>query len=509
MLLEDTDETCIRCGTDVTIESNVSMYPLELADTFDAQKEQSKNRTKIAVLIIVVLVLLAGMVAVVAVGINNGSLQLSSAKPKEETKVQEVTEEAETVVEEVVEDSDTAQENADEEIIEELIDDLEEQAADDEGSGRSVNDAKGYYYNIMECKDDAGNVVLNAVYPEDFDTADFSIGYDSYSTRYPFKMQFVASGEEGGVQFLYMSPSQLWYKNSETGKTRSDERDPKYYMSFYKYGGAKEYIENMLKASYPKAKLSCVNESEISATVSENISNLSSKKSKTLFKVDGDYAHVGEGTTYANMDAEYSALVYEYEITTTDKQMVFDKFYVPVISNNLYYANETYNDRGTVTEWYVLGFVVMEAGNEDYYEDYSEAFDMFVMNAIPTENFMKLNQLYSEEILESVKADRAVDPLTEEMLKEYTKQAKSSYKLDDFNEDVMKVLGSTGESIFRGDGTVLHAGKDIKIAFIDKAMGKLFISPEADEYPGDDYTELVGNGNDGEEDSAPEESTQE
>ena len=40
-------------------------------------------------------------------------------------------------------------------------------------------------------------------------------------------------------------------------------------------------------------------------------------------------------------------------------------------------------------------------------------------------------------------------------------------------------------------------------------MGKLFISPEADEYPGDDYTELVGNGNDGEEDSAPEESTQE
>ena len=41
-LLEDTHEHCIRCGIDVTIPENVSMYPIEVMETLE--KEGYKPR---------------------------------------------------------------------------------------------------------------------------------------------------------------------------------------------------------------------------------------------------------------------------------------------------------------------------------------------------------------------------------------------------------------------------------------------------------------------------------
>ena len=389
----------------------------------------------------------------------------------------------------VADDEDVAVVDED---IEEYIEDEEEPVVAD--SERVVDDDAGEYYNCEQKMDDAGNVVFNAIYPEDFDTIDFGIDYTMYSERYPFEMQCKVSGEDGGIHFIAMSPKQFWYKLSETGKTRSNERDPSYYMSFYVYGGAKAYCEEILKMSYPKGKYECVSEKEISPQMTESIKKLSEEQEKKLFTDIGDYAHVGEGTTYANMDAEYGAYVYEYEITTKDKELVFDKFYISVVSNNLYYANETYNDRGTVTEWYILNFCVMEAGNEDLYDDYSNAFDVFAQNAVPTEKYMKLSQLYGEEIGESIRAKRAVDPLTIDMLKEYSKEAQSGYKLDNFNTMVMDVLKGMGTQSFTGNNITVRTNSDIKVVFVDEQSGKLFMSPEANEYPGDAFEELVSTG---------------
>ena len=43
MLLEDTHEHCIRCGVDVTVPENVSMYPIEVMETIEEEKERKKH----------------------------------------------------------------------------------------------------------------------------------------------------------------------------------------------------------------------------------------------------------------------------------------------------------------------------------------------------------------------------------------------------------------------------------------------------------------------------------
>ena len=462
----------------MTIEENVSLYPPEVMDTIDAQKEDRIKRIRIMVLIIVIFVILAALVAVAAIGIGKGNFQLAGIGESE----------SEEIYEEPVEEFEEVEEELPEEETEESNEEEAEEEAED--APRVVSDANGDYYDYSERLDDAGDVIFEAIYPEDFDNINEYIEYDRFSDRYPIRYQFVASGEDGGIQFVYISPEQYWYKLSETGKTRSNERDPSYYMSFYQYGGAKKYIEDILKASYPKGKYECTNEKEISSLATAGTKELADYKSDKLSFNIGDYAHIGEGTTYANMDSEYSALVYDYEIVTKDKQIVFDRFYVPVIANNLYYANETYNDRGTVTEWYILAFVVMEAGNEDLFDDYSDAFDIFAVNAVPTERFMKINQIYAEEIKESVAAKRAVDPMTEDMLATYSKESESGYSLDEFNKMVLDILNKAGGKIFEAGDTKIRTGKDINVAFLDKEIGKLYVSKDASEYPGDEFTEL-------------------
>lgn len=467
------------------------MFPPEIAKTMDAEKEERKKRMGIIILIVVIFALLAGVVAIGAASVANGGFTVGGKKSQEVPKEQPMEEVTETVVAEEVAEIEEPEPQEAQEVAEEA-EEVEEAKQDDEeiDPNRPIKDDNGRYYNYIAETDDAGNVIFNAVYPEDFDTVDFSVDYGKYSTKYPISMNFVVSGEDNSIRFLYMSPQQLWYKNSETGKSRSNEKDLSYYMSYYTYNGAEGYIEDMLAESYPKAKIELVNKIEPNETEEKAISELSKAKTKSLFKVTDDYAHIGSDTTYANMEAEYSACVYEYEITTTDKQIVFDKFYVPLIANNLYYASDSANDRGTVTEWYMLAFVAVEAGNEDLYDDYADDFDVFVANCVPTDTFMYINQLYGKEVTDAIDSLRSPDALTKELLDDYTKEAKKGIKLNDFNESVMKTLASFGGKTFSSDGTTIYGKPSDAVAFVSADKGKAFISGTEDEYPGSEYKEL-------------------
>jgi len=498
MLLEDTNTNCIRCGTDVTLAENYSLFPIEVMQTLDAQKEERKKKTGIIVLIVVIFALLAGLVAVGAIFMQkNGFSSADSGKDKEEVVAETVTPEPEEIVQEV--EAQEANEAQVDESADELVEEKEEEAVEPEEtqgddtadtSDKTVKDEKGLYYNYAQEKDDAGNVILNVIYPEDFDTVDFTVDYGKYSTKFPISMRFVASDKEESVRFLYMSPQQLWYKNSETGKSRDNERDLSYYMSYYTYEDAKKYIEDMLLESYPKAKINLVSEEEFTPEATAAVETMAKARSKYLFGNIGDYAHIGTDTTYANMDSSYSAMVYQYEITTKDKQMVFDKFYVPVVANNLYYASDKANDRGTVTEWYCLAFFALEAGNEDMFEDYEEDFNVFMTNCVPTETFMYINQLYGRDIVDAIDSNRAADVLTAQMLKEYTDMAKKEIKLNDFNKNVMNVLNATSSNTFTKDAVVIRTSDDFKVAYVDEKDEKAYISESEDDFPGDGYAEL-------------------
>ena len=55
---------------------------------------------------------------------------------------------------------------------------------------------------------------------------------------------------------------------------------------------------------------------------------------------------------------------------------------------------------------------------------------------------------------------------------------------------MLGVLRSAGDVAFSGANDTLYSTKSNKVAFLDKEAGRVFFSPEEDEYPGDEYEEL-------------------
>ena len=491
-LLEDTHEHCIRCGTDVTIAENVSMYPIEVMETIEEENQRKKASGKIVAMIIgLVVVLVALVIAFLALGSN--MKRPAPAKETTETK-DEVPAETEAAV------------AAEEESAE--AEPAEEESATTNSSNRAVKDDKGKYYDYVEEKDDAGNVVFTALLPEDLTERELFKDYEVYSDRYPISLNYTASTKENDVRFTYLSARKLWYKLGETGKGRSNESDITHYMTYFEYENPRSYLEPLLQQSYPGAKLELTKEYDVNEIAPAKLEELAKAKNKDLFGDIGDYAYIGKGTTYANMDYESSAKVYEYEITLKDKDMLFCRYYVPSMAHNLTYANTDTNDRGNITEWYNFSIVCFETGNEDNFDDYEDDFNVFIANALPTDLFMYINESYCKEIKKSVddfekayeeqqegkEIDQKVEPpepLDKDKLEKFGKAYKPDTKLDDFDSKVLDILRSGGVTAFKGSDVSVYGSAKTKVAFYDKAKNKVFISPGEDEFPGDSYEELT------------------
>ncbi len=479
MLLEDTHVHCIRCGADVTLAENVSMYPIEVMETIEKENQRKKASGKIVAMIIGLVAVLTVLVILFLNG-PGGKVTAPVDKTNEEKPV-ETAETSETLA--------ASEESASEVTPEPTLAPAEEETPTPTPSDRKVKDDKGRYYDYVEEKDDAGNVIFTAVIPEDLTERELYKDYEVYSDRYPFTINYTASTKENDVRFTYLSPRKLWYKISEKGKSRSDEMDITHYMTYFKYDGPRSYLEPLLAGSYPGAKIELKNETDVSEQMTAKLEELSKARDKELLGKTGDFAHIGENTNYAFMDSEFSAKMYEYEITLKDKNVLLCKYFIPSMAHHITYANSDTNDMGDLTEWYNFAIICFETGNDIEYEDYEDAFDLFVANALPTDLFMFISESYSKEIEKAVSANEEPKPLDMTLLKKYGSDYKPETKLDDFDTKVMEVLRSGGKA-FVGDGAAIFASEDDKVAFIDKAKGKVFLSTAEDEFPGDSFTEL-------------------
>ena len=81
MLLEDTHNTCIRCGADVTLPENVSMYPIEVMQTMEEENQRKKATGKIVAMIIALVVVLVCLVLFFLYGMKGNAAKPS---PKDE-----------------------------------------------------------------------------------------------------------------------------------------------------------------------------------------------------------------------------------------------------------------------------------------------------------------------------------------------------------------------------------------------------------------------------------------
>lgn len=450
-LLEDGLYNCIRCGADVTDPENVSKYPVKVMETIEANAERKKDANKIAVLIIVLILILAVLVGLVFYSLGQKIADSRDAK---------------------------------EEQTEETAEDMQEAEPE-----RVVSDENGKYYNyISEC-DEAGNVVFTAVVPEDMTLTEFYKDYEVYSTVYPMGLNFTAYNEDNSVRFTYLSPRHLWYKRSESRGSLNDAADIISYMTYYEYESPTSYLDMLIKQNYPGASIEVIDVYDINNVSISKIDNIGFSKNEEMNSLTDDYACIGMDTEYTNMDYTASAKIYEYEITTKDKDVVNCKYYIPAMANNLMFDNPENNDKGVITEWYNFGIFCYETGNDLLYEDYADDFEIFVANAQPTECFFVMMQEYAKEIKKDVEESQVPPKITKELLAEYASSYKAGEKLDDFNVMVEELLTSSLPKHFSFENSSIYTADDIQVVFCDPQGGKVFISTDETEYPGSEYNE--------------------
>lgn len=464
-LLEDTIEVCIGCGNDVSDPENVSKYPPYLEKKLEAEKKQNKTRTTTIIAIIVVFVLLLGLLVLILFMSpkNSANRNVPEEAPQQEA-VEEVApvEETEAVI-------------AEEEVIPE---------------DRNVKDDMGSYYSVAQLKDEGDNLIFTGLYPEDFNVTTLGVDYSFCSNRLPGYVTFIADNADNTVRFIYFSPQHFWNKQSENKKSFTDGQDPIFQMTFATYDEGATYVENLIKKSYPDAKRVELMETwEAKDEIQEQLAEIA-KAFKKQINTHVDYAHVGSDAEYAPMNSESIARFYRYEVQTKDKSTLFLQFYVPLICNKLIYSSDERNDHGTMIEWMSLGVYGMVAGNEDLYDDFEPAFELFMDNCDVNQTFYRVLEQRCDDLKKTIEAEEEPPVMDAELLGKYSAGTKQ-----DLNEfDKMLYVFTTrrgGEQIFVLDDQVFCGPGDTKVAFVNREKNKIFLSPAEDEYPGSGYEDMT------------------
>lgn len=470
MLLEDSSEICIGCGLDTLSPENVTKYPPKVEKKLEAEKKRNKTRTTTIIAIIIVFVLLLGLLAYI---LFNSSDFFTSLIPIPQT--------------ETVASEETAVEEPEEAVEEEAKEPADD--ADEYDPNRPIKDTEGSYYSRYTLIDEGGNKIFTGLYPEDFKVNTSEVDYSKYSVRFPGRVTFSVGNDDDTIHFTYMSPEQFWYKKSETSTTLKNNRDIFFYMSYLTYDGGQGYADMLINASYKNAKKITLTETkEVSAPLMEKLNEVS-KAFRGEMKASGmdDYAHIAEDTTYAVMESECSANIYRYEIVNKDKSTLFLEFYVPVMANNLYYSSKSTGDRGTMTEWITLGVYCFEAGNEDLFDDFEPAFEVFMDNCNLSHDFYKICELRAADINDAISQEIQAEAPTAETLSSYS--SRLTGEISSLNETMYSFTSrKEGDKAFILDDFVLNAKPEISVAFISPEKEKVFISPAQDEFPGKSYS---------------------
>ncbi|MBO4901612.1 MAG: hypothetical protein J5518_02315 [Lachnospiraceae bacterium] len=464
MLLEDTIDICIGCGTDVTDPDNVSKYPPNMVKEIEAEKKQNKMRTTTIIAIIVVFVLLIGLVILIIFMAPQiaGDVDMEPADPYYEEEYP-----------------------PEEEFFEEQPEEVAEEIPED----RDVKDDEGEYFARAELTDEGGNKIFSALYPEDFSVTEMSVNYGFCSNRLPGYVTFIADDSENSVRFIYFSPQHFWNKQSDNRAALKDGEDPLFQMTFETYDEGKTYLEKLIKASYPGAKkIDIVDTWEASDEIKGQLSEIA-KAFKKQINTRTDYAHLGEDTEYAPMNSESKALFYRYEVQTKDKSTLYMQFFVPMVANNIIYSSASRNDHGTMVEWISLGIYGMVAGHEDLYDDYEPAFKVFKDNCTVNQTFFHILEKRSQDLNTSIQAEQEAEPVTPEQLTSY---GNSGVELGDFTKMIYTFTTIRGgDKIFVLDDVIVDGSEEMSVAFFNREKEKVFISPAADEYPGAGYEDMI------------------
>lgn len=454
MLLEDSNDICIGCGTDATNPDNVSDYPLDMIEEIEKEKDESLERNKTILIIIGIFVAILVLICVLAFRFSQEEYSIDSQETEEmleeedtdEANAEEVTDEAEEIVEDteenpdangevMVSDADGMQIEDDSDLVnmsEEYQNNDEEIQAEDnsdaensEEQAEETEEPSNLVLKETSQEDAAGNIIFTTKYPEDFTKPSGSVTRSAISSRFREQIDFNVSNQDRTALFTYISPQQLWFRNSDNGQTRSNETDTANYMSYFTYSdGVETYLESRIKMGNPSLKnIKLVSKESYSGAIDEKVSKLAKDFTAELNTESlGDYASIGSDTQYASLGSESGAYLYKYEAVSGSTTVYMD-FYAPFVANKFNYSTNSGDDRGEITEWILLELICFQAGNKEIYDKYYSSFTTFIKESKITREMLYDEGKYYDEI----KAARAQNSYPEELTKAKLDSYHSSY----------------------------------------------------------------------------------
>ncbi|MCR5420289.1 MAG: hypothetical protein K6E98_04735 [Lachnospiraceae bacterium] len=477
MLLEDNMELCIGCGSDVKSPDNYTLYPEEIQARIEVEKKEAGKRNLAVVaivLIFVVILLMIGIFASRIIMIDSSNL----------TDGIDVNEAALTEAEDKDSDISGLFGKKDTEVGLESSGDVDK-------PHREVKDDEGLYCKYITVKDDAGHDIFKSVYPEELSEITESVDYSWGSQVYPAVFSFAATNEDNNTQLTYRSVQHYQYITGKAQNTFDIEKNVGGCISFYDFKSVDEYLKEMIKQAYPGAKkIEALNDEDVKAGINDKFNKIISEYEKNAEKELPVIFGLSEGTTFTHKDTYKSLKIKNYRILVNDDHAVNCKFYVPVFCEKYEFKDNENGFDGQLSDCYILALVSFEAGSDELYDWYEDAFDIFINNSHIMDDFYISEQAYIDNIRTDIKNGRTPKVIKGSEVSGLYDNTVSS--LNDFYDSVKTFLADppSSDSVFVKDE--YRISSDVaKQIFLDPDRELIFTTTEMSEYPGDEFLELI------------------
>lgn len=430
MLLEDNMERCIGCGTDVTDKRSYTKYPEPMQEKIEMEKKEAgkRNLALLAIVLIFVVILLLA-------GIFITQMYISSSGDENGSKKNFLTQK-----------------------IKESFDGNDEGKPANPAKKRDVKDEKGAYYRYSAVKDDEGHEIFKAVYPEDLGSLEHSIDLGRESQRYPAVFSFVATNDDNTTQLTFTSPQHYQYITITEGETGPADIQESLdgLISFYDFTTVEDYLDEIIHQAYPTAKkIDELDEADADEAVEKELDGLIKSYEDGADKELAELFGLPDTTKFSHNNTYKSAQIMNYRILTKEDHAVSCKFYVPVFCERYDFEDKESGMKGQLSDSYILAVASFEAGSDELYDWYGDAFELFINNIKLSDDFFALNTGRN-------------------------------------NKDIQEFLNSAPScaKTFSNGEYSISSGENVSQIFIDPEKEQIFVTPDPDEYPGDDYTQL-------------------
>ncbi|MCR5002607.1 MAG: hypothetical protein K6A71_12545 [Lachnospiraceae bacterium] len=461
MLLEDNMERCIGCGSDVTDKKSYSKFPEPVQQKLDSEKKESgkKYLALLAITLVFIVILLM-------VGIYISQTHMLALE----------------------EDGENGPGTG---MFTQMLMNSKKNNSGKSGKKSEVKDENGAYYKYVTLKDEAGNDMFTAVYPEDLSDVEVSVDCSRNSCKYPAVLSFVATNEDNTTQLTFTSPQHYQYIAGSGFSPEEIQENVKGCVSYYNFRGVESYLNEIIKQAYPTAKKIEALDEKSEESSSERLDKI--VELYDVDKTDGLAKMFGlpEGTSFSHADTYKSDRIYNYRVITKEDHAVTCRFYVPVfcVTYDFDYEDEETQMNGQLLDCYILTVSSFEAGSDDLYDWYEDAFSMFINNYSLSEGFMNGVDAYAEDINASIDEGRIPAIIGKDdfgsLVKESGKAGTFSTAVRDFLSDKKDATKS-----FEADDYTINTGDSIVQVYFDPDRELLFTTGDETEYPGDEFIEF-------------------